>query len=102
MMAIKETSTIVREAIKKSKKLREFYLKAKWNEVVGDALCKRSQPIKIEEGILYITVDGSSVANYLRLSYENIILKSNEVLEDNYINEIRIKIGSIGNGGINE
>ena len=93
MIQIKNTSEIIDEALKKSKKLREVYLKAKWNEVVGDSLTERCYPLKIIDECLYVVADTSSVANYLRMSQEDIIFKVNRILKDEIIKDIRIKIG---------
>ncbi len=94
MIEIKNTCDIIDEALKKSKKLREVYLKARWSEVIGDSLDKRCFPLKIVEGCLYIIADTSSVANYLKLSQDNIIFKINNIFKSEVVKDIKIKIGT--------
>lgn len=95
MIGVKTTENIVEEALKKSKKLREAYLKSRWKIVVGDELVNRCSVDKIDENLLYIITDTSSLANYLLLESENIKKKVNTLLKEDYIDNVRIKTGSI-------
>lgn len=93
MINVKTTENIVEEALKKSKKLRESYLKSRWDTIVGEELVSRCFVDRIDEKLLYITTDTSSLANYLLLESENIKKKVNTLLKEDYIDNIRIKTG---------
>lgn len=88
---VKTTKEIISDSLKKSKKLKEYYLKGKWCEIVGDSLVKRAKIEKLKDGVLVIKCDSSVVSNHIRLQSENIIEKINKILNDDYIKDIKIK-----------
>lgn len=95
MKEIKTTKNIIDEALKKSGKLREAYIKGKLGEVVGEGLNDRVCLGKITDKKLYLVCDTSIVANVVRLESDKIIEKINTLLKENYIDEIIIKINKI-------
>lgn len=94
MIKMTNTKVIIDEALKKSRKLREVYIKINWEKIVGD-LKNRCFPVYIKESTLFIVTDASSVLHYLTLNKENILKKSNDVLKGEYLKEIVVRIGNV-------
>ena len=57
-MDIMNVSEAVEEAIVKSRKLKEGIIRGHWRDIVGK-LSRKSEPLWIKEGILYVLVEDS-------------------------------------------
>lgn len=94
MLELKNIRDLLENALKKSKKLKEVYLKNSWKDIVNE-VSKKSFPLFIKEETLYIIVENSVVMHYFILKKEIIIKRCNEILKDNYIKELNCKIGKV-------
>lgn len=54
----------------------------RWNEVVGEALAKKSWPDRYERGTVYVAVSGSAWAQELRMQKPTILKRLNDFVKD--------------------
>lgn len=94
MMELKNIKELIENALKKSKKLKEVYLKNNWENIVGE-MSKKSFPIFLKESILYIVVENSVIMHNINLKKNIIIKKSNDVIKENYICDLKCQIGKV-------
>lgn len=93
-MKIISVGDMINEGIKKSKSLREAFVKAYWEDIVGN-LDKKSEVIKIKDQKLFVKVEGSANLHFMTLK-KGIYLKNIEnLLNGEYIREIIYKLGKI-------
>ncbi|MGL4534466.1 MAG: DUF721 domain-containing protein [Fusobacteriaceae bacterium] len=94
MIELKNIKELIENALKKSKKLKEVYLKNNWEYIIGE-VSKKSFPLFLNEKTLYIVVENNVVMHYIFLKKEKIIEKCNEILNETYINDLSCKIGKV-------
>ncbi|MGL4688319.1 MAG: DciA family protein [Fusobacteriaceae bacterium] len=94
MLKILSIKNLIDEALKKSRKLKETYIKINWISIVGN-LEKKSFPNYIKERTLHVIVESSTVMHHMILNEEKYIKKCNELINEDYIKEIRYKIGNL-------
>jgi predicted nucleic acid-binding Zn ribbon protein len=71
------------------RRLREHEILAIWPQVVGAEIAARTQPIKIERGVLYVRVDHSAWMQELHFMEREILAKLRESAPDVVIDHIR-------------
>jgi predicted nucleic acid-binding Zn ribbon protein len=76
------------------RRLKEQEILAIWPRVVGEEIAARTQPVKIERGVLYVRVDQSAWMQELHFMEREIIKKLKESAPD--IELERIRFGSGG------
>ncbi len=94
MLKILSVKDLIDEALKKSRKLKEIYIKINWIEIVGN-LEKKSFPNYLKDGVLHVIVESSTVMHYMILNEDKYLKKCNEIINENYVKEIRYKIGNL-------
>ncbi len=72
-------------------KVKQHIAAAKWSEIVGDTVAKVSEVDRVENGVLFVTVESSSWRNELVFMRREIISKINATLGEEIIREIRFK-----------
>lgn len=93
-MKIISVGDMINDGIKKSKSLREAFVKAYWKDIVGN-LDKKSEVIKIKDQKLFVKVEGSANLHFMTMK-KGIYLKNIEkLLNGKYIQEIVYKLGKI-------
>lgn len=60
-----------------------------WNEVVGDAVAKNTQPEKVEHGIIIVKVTSPTWRQELFFQKKEIVQKINKKIGKNVIRDIR-------------
>ncbi|MGL4392164.1 MAG: DciA family protein [Fusobacteriaceae bacterium] len=91
---LRKISELVWSRINKTEKLKEVYLKANWEKIVGD-LSKKSSLNKIEKGIAFLNVENSACLHFMTLKKEEYKKKFNEILEEDYIKDLNFKLKKI-------
>ena len=66
-----------------------------WNEVAGENMAKLAAPLRVREGIFYITVKNPVVAQQLELLKDRYIKKLNDALVDTEVKDLRFRVGKI-------
>ncbi|MGL5122939.1 MAG: DciA family protein [Fusobacteriaceae bacterium] len=94
MLKILSIKNLIDAALKKSRKLKEIYIITNWSNIVG-SLEKKSFPNYLKDKTLHVIVESSTVMHYMILNEEKYIKKCNEVINEDYIKEIRYKIGNL-------
>jgi len=82
----------VLKSIGLDQRLREQEILAIWPEVVGEEVAARTQPFKIERGVLHVRVDHSTWMQELHFMEREILRKLKEKAPD--IELVRIRFGS--------
>lgn len=70
------------------------WLSNKWYEIVGVVMCKHSEPFKISNKILYVSVDSPVWNQALFMEKTKIISKINHAYTRNIISDIKAQIGN--------
>lgn len=76
-------------------KLEEQKILDIWEEVVGDAVATRTQPIRVKNRVLYVTVSNSVWMQQLHFMKELIIKKLNERTGSDFLQDLRFFFGEI-------
>jgi predicted nucleic acid-binding Zn ribbon protein len=66
-----------------------------WSEIVGDIMSTHSIPDRVNNGILFITVDHSIYANELIMMQDTILSKLHEQFSMVKLNKIKIAVGKL-------
>ncbi len=85
---------MIDEGLKKSRKLKEVYIKIYWKEIVGD-LSKRSFPKDVKNGVLTVLCESSTLIHHMNLNRGIYIEKINRIVKEDYVKEIRFLTGSL-------
>lgn len=94
MIEIENIGKMIERAIEKSRRLKEGILKAQWKNVV-EKLSEKSQVLYIKEDILYVAVENSSILHFMEMNKKKYIIKVNEILNGNTVNNINFRISKI-------
>jgi predicted nucleic acid-binding Zn ribbon protein len=70
-------------------------LRAAWPEVVGAQIATRSEPTRLEDGVLHVRTDGGAWATELTLLSATIAQKASAFLGGDVVREVRVA----GSGG---
>jgi predicted nucleic acid-binding Zn ribbon protein len=68
---------------------------AAWKSVVGDALAKFTQTVRLRRGVLEVTVANSMTIQELTFQKQQILKQLQTTLPDAKIRDLRFRIGSI-------
>lgn len=71
------------------RRLKEHEILAIWPRVVGAEIAARSQPVRVENGVLYVRVDHSAWMQELHFMEREILAKLKESAPDVVIERIR-------------
>lgn len=93
-MDIMNVSEAVEEAIVKSRKLKEGIIRGHWRDIVGK-LSKKSEPLWIKEGILYVLVEDSIYLHHMSMNKNKYLKKVQEILKKEYVKDIRFKVSKV-------
>lgn len=66
-----------------------------WDEVVGEKIASRTQPVLIQKGILFVKADSSIWAYHLTLVKPTLISKLNQRLGAKVVSDIRFQVGKV-------
>ncbi len=94
MQQEKPLKAVIREFVEHyrlEKKLNEFTLIEKWEEVVGKMIAKHTTSLHIDKRVLYVEVDSSIVRSELNLIKTAIITRLNAYLKKPMIDKIVLK-----------
>jgi predicted nucleic acid-binding Zn ribbon protein len=75
------------------RRLKEQEILAIWPRVVGEEIAARTQPVKIEGGVLYVRVNHSAWMQELHFMEKEIIEKLKDAAPDVEITRIRFGAG---------
>lgn len=95
-MDIMNVSEAVEEAIVKSRKLKEGIIRGHWREIV-EKLSKKSEPLWIKEGILYVLVEDSIYLHHMSMNKNKYLKRIQEILKKDYVKDIRFKVSKVQN-----
>lgn len=93
-MDIMNVSEAVEEAIVKSRKLKEGIIRGHWRDIVGK-LSKKSEPLWIKEGILYVVVEDSIYLHHMSMNKNKYLKRAQEILKKEYVKDIRFKVSKV-------
>lgn len=79
------------KAIGAEQKLKEIRLLNHWDDVVGKHIANATNDIYIRKGVLYVHIRSSIVKSELWMIRTQIVLKLNQIAEENILNEMVIK-----------
>ena len=77
-------------------RLQQYSVFPFWAEVVGPDLARRTEPLRIEEGKLFIRVDGSAWMQELQFLKDEIRERLNARAGANLVREIFLVVGRVG------
>lgn len=86
---------MIDEGLRKSRKLKEVYIKIYWKEIVGE-LSKRSFPKEVKNGVLIVICESSTLIHHMNLNRGLYMEKINRIVKEEYVREIRFLTGSLG------
>ena len=95
-MDIMNVSEAVEEAIIKSRKLKEGIIRGRWRDIV-EKLSKKSEPLWIKEGILYVLVEDSIYLHHMSMNKNKYLKRILEILKKDYVKDIRFKVSKVQN-----
>ena len=95
-MDIMNVSEAVEEAIIKSRKLKEGIIRGHWRDIV-EKLSKKSEPLWIKEGILYVLVEDSIYLHHMSMNKNKYLKRILEILKKDYVKDIRFKVSKVQN-----
>lgn len=76
-------------------KLKEYFLRDRWEELVGDKLSKKTEIDKLINKTLYIKVDSSPWLTELTYQKDALINQINSLMGQNIVKEMRFFVGKI-------
>jgi len=79
-----------------SRRMNEKRLLDAWEEAVGEAVAKRTEPMRIKNRILYLKVTNSVWMQQLQFMKEVIVKKLHEKTGIDFLQDIRFFIGEVG------
>lgn len=79
-------------------KVKEQRVLKVWSEVIGDKLKKHTKASYINQGTLFVAVNNSTWAHQLLFLKEDLISRLNQQLDQEIVQDIRFKLGSINSG----
>ena len=85
---IKETLGNYLQAMGIDKKVKETDVLSSWEEMMGDAVAKRTEKLYIKEKILYLELNSSVMRDELRYAKSTIIKRLNDKAGFEIINNI--------------
>lgn len=91
---ITDLKDLIDEGLKKSRKLKEVYIKIYWKNIAG-SLWERCFPKELKGGTLFIICESSAIVHHMKLHETKLVEKINEVIKENYVKELRFIVGSI-------
>lgn len=91
---VTDLKDLIGEGLKKSRKLKEVYIKIYWKDIVGE-LSKRAFPQELKGDTLTVLCESSIISHHLNLNKEKIIEGINRVIKENYVRELRFNVGSL-------
>tara|TARA_B100002003_G_C13982781_1_gene475179 strand:+ start:587 stop:901 length:315 start_codon:yes stop_codon:yes gene_type:complete len=74
-------------------KLREYTLKDRWDEIVGEPISSHARPDTIRFGTLYVLVDSSAWLQQLTFLKPELIRKIENNMNENIIKDIIFRLG---------
>ncbi len=86
---------VVSNEVKNSKNIMESILKSNWQDIVGNALAKKSAPYFVKNRILYVSVENSIWTQQMQFLKNDIIEKINSFLNGAYISDLVFKNSEI-------
>lgn len=78
-----------------SGRLREYKLHLAWPDIVGALIAKRTAPVKLIRKTLYVNVSSQTWMTELQYQKIDIIEKIKEEFDDEFVNEIIFRFGSL-------
>ncbi len=82
----------VLKSIGLDQRLKEQEILAIWSDVVGKEIAERTQPIKVERGVLYVRVDHSAWVQELHFMEKDILRRLKEKAPA--VDLVRIRFGT--------
>ncbi len=79
------------------RKIKEQRLLGAWAEAVGEGVAERTQPMRIEKGVLFLKVTNSVWMQQLQFMKELIIKKLHEITGMDLVRDLRFYIGEVEN-----
>ena len=92
MISLKEALEDYFKEKRWDKKIRGYQVINYWEEVVGEEIARNTQPIKIQDQILFLRVKSSVWANELNLRKGEIINKINLKTKEQTVSDFRFKV----------
>ncbi|GAB4115445.1 MAG: hypothetical protein Kow00103_10200 [Candidatus Caldatribacteriota bacterium] len=92
IISIKEALAIFLKEKKWDKKIEGYQIISNWEEIVGEELANNTQPIKIENTILWLKVKSNVWANELNWRKGEIIEKINRNTRKTLVTEVIFKV----------
>lgn len=71
--------------------IEEYRAYREWNSVVGEVIAKVSAPVRVQGGVLYVSVKNSTWRHELMMQKPQILRKYAEVFGPDIIKDIRLK-----------
>jgi hypothetical protein len=78
-----------------TQRLREYKLQLSWPEIVGPAISKRTSPVKLIKGKLYVNVSSQTWMTELIYQKSDIIDRINRDIAENMVEDIIFRPGSL-------
>ncbi len=94
MKKLDDIGSIIKDVVENSgmkSKLNISKIFNRWKEIVGDEICKKTEPVRITRGTLYVSVSTSTWANELSLMSEQLVKKINSFIGKEVVKDIRFR-----------
>ncbi len=91
-------SEVIDHSLKKlslTDRLKEYKLQLAWPTIVGPAISKRTSPVKLVKGKLYVHVSSQTWMTELLYQKEDIIDRINRDIAENLVSDIIFRPGSL-------
>ena len=80
-----------------NRRIKEQRVLGVWAEAVGEGVAERTQPMRIEKGILFLKVTNSVWMQQLQFMKELILTKLHEKMGTDLVQDLRFYIGEVEN-----
>lgn len=91
---VTKLSDMIEIGLRKSRKLKEVYIKVHWKDIVGN-LSTKSFPKELKNRVLIVVCESNTLIHYMNLNKGIYIEKINSIIKEKYIEDLRFLTGSL-------
>jgi len=93
MLKVHKMNEVISNQMNRNQFLKKELVSAKWEEIVGKVLAKKSEPVFIKENRLHIRVENSIWIQQMKFLEKKIIQNLNDFLKKEEITKLYFKVG---------
>lgn len=88
-------NSIVNDALKKSRLLKQGMIQGNWSKIVGKELAKKSYVAMLKNSVLIVYTENSVWLQQFNFMKKDLICRINEYLKMDYISDIQFKVSKM-------